>query len=502
MQLRMNRRGFIKLCALSGMGPWIASAIPVGGPRLADWTALARGLTGKLVLPQNDEYGVARRVFNPRFDSILPAAIAFCRNPDDVRECLAFVRSNRISVRLRSGGHSYGGWSTGSGLVLDVSAMNDVAVGDSQTAVTGAGARLIDMYDALARHGVTVPCGSCPSVGVAGITLGGGVGMLSRPYGLTCDNLLSIVVVLADGRILTCDSHHNSDLYWACRGGGGGNFGVATRFTFRTHPTTETIRVLLEWSWADAARVIRAWQHWGPGAPDQLGSYCQLRTDARGGTPLVRVLVLFLGSEAELEPLVNELVAAVGTEPTRSGGTESFMTSMLALAGCSTESVEECRLVPQGEVERVAFAAKSDFFSRPLSSAGVATLVHYIGQAQALEQLSNARVTLDALGGAVARVRPGETAFVHRSALFDAQYAVYLPERSFEGATAQGLHWLREFHQAMQPHTTGGAYVNYADPELGDWKRAYYGSNYPRLQRIKAKYDPRLTFRFPQAIGG
>ena len=155
-----------------------------------------------------------------------------------MQRSIAFVRAHDLPIAARSGGHSYAGYSTGTGLVCDVTAMHRVTVnGAAGTATVGAGARLIDLYAALAPHGVCVPGGSCPTVGIAGLTLGGGQGVVGRRFGLTCDVLTSLQVVTAAGDLLTCDANEHADLYWACRGGGGGNFGVATSFTFATQIT-------------------------------------------------------------------------------------------------------------------------------------------------------------------------------------------------------------------------------------------------------------------------
>src|ERR1700745_201743 len=204
-------------------------------PSPADWTALGRDLPGPLVRPGESAYTVSKRLFDPRFDSLHPAGIPYCRNPHDVATCLAFVRKFGVPVAARCGGHSYAGWSSTSGLIIDVTRMSGVNVSGS-TATVGAGTRLIDFYSGLAAHGRGVPGGSCPTVGIAGLTLGGGVGVVSRAYGLTSDNVQSLQIATADGQVRTCSATQNPDLFWACRGGGGGNFGVVTAFHFRTQP--------------------------------------------------------------------------------------------------------------------------------------------------------------------------------------------------------------------------------------------------------------------------
>src|SRR5207247_6096094 len=164
------------------------------------------------------------------------------------------ARRHALRIVARSGGHSYGGYSTTPGVVVDVSRLKAVALDRHGRAVVGAGARLIDVYETLAQHGRTVPAGSCPSVGIAGLALGGGVGFAARKFGLTCDNLLQATIVTASGRALVCNAHEHADLYWALRGGGGGNFGIVTRLVFRTHPVANVATCTLEWPWADARR--------------------------------------------------------------------------------------------------------------------------------------------------------------------------------------------------------------------------------------------------------
>ncbi|MGH3154451.1 MAG: FAD-binding oxidoreductase, partial [Streptosporangiaceae bacterium] len=170
-----------------------------GPPTAAYWAALARDLSGPLVRPGEAGYTTARELFDPRFDSLRPSGVAYCRNPHDVSTCLAFVRRYRVPVAARCGGHSYAGWSSTSGLIVDVTRMAGVSVSGS-TATVGAGTRLIDVYNGLDAHGRAVPGGSCPTVGISGLTLGGGIGVVGRAYGLTCDNVKSMQIVTADGR--------------------------------------------------------------------------------------------------------------------------------------------------------------------------------------------------------------------------------------------------------------------------------------------------------------
>ncbi|MGC5013272.1 FAD-binding oxidoreductase [Streptosporangium sp. DT93] len=459
-----------------------------GAPRPADWRALAEGLKGSLVRPGDAAYDRARRLFNPAFDAVRPAGVAYCADPSDVAECVGFARRLGVPLAVRSGGHSYAGWSTGTGLVLDVSRMSTVRHASGR-AVVGAGARLVDVYDRLAASGVSVPAGTCATVGVSGLALGGGIGVVSRKYGLTCDVMESVRIVTADGRLLTCDANHHPDLYWASRGGGGGNLGVAVSFEFRTHPAREVTVFFLHWPWSRAVGTLRAWQAWAPSVPDAMWSGMHLSRD--GGMD-VQVVGLYLGGRAECERLLDRLADAAGSPSSSQVRQTSYRQAMLTMAGCGSLSVDRCHLggslpgqTRGGRLSRDTFKAASHMAYRPLSEAGARTLVAQVARA------GDHTVLLDALGGAVARVRPDATAFPHRAALYSVQYYAH-----HAGAAT----WTRTARAAMRPHFGDHAYVNYIDAGLSGWRSAYYGPNAARLARVKAAYDPGRLFRLPQGI--
>jgi len=481
------------------------AATASGPPSAADWAALARDLSGSLVRPGEAGYTTAKELFDPRFDSLRPAGVAYCRNPHDVATCLAFVRKYGVPVAARCGGHSYAGWSSTSGLIADVTTMAGVSVSGG-TATVGAGTRLIDFYNGLSAHGRAVPGGSCPTVGIAGLTLGGGVGVVSRAYGLTSDNVQSLQIVTADGQLRTCNASTNPDLFWACRGGGGGNFGVVTSFTFTTRPAGQIVLFFLSWPWSQAARVISAWQSWAPHAPDALWSNLHLAAAPGGSVPSIEVGGTYLGSVSGAHAQLERLYAAVGSEPSSPFlESTSWLHAMLVEAGCASLTVDECHLptqTPRGQLSRASEYAKSDFFTRPLSSHGIGTLLSGV---ESLQRVSGAPggsggIAFDALGGAVNRVAPGATAYVHRNALFQAQYTTTWPVGAGSAGVARQHAWQRAFWQSMRPYASGQAYQNYIDPDLANWRQAYYGANYTRLTQVKATYDPDRVFTFPQAV--
>jgi FAD/FMN-containing dehydrogenase len=474
-------------------------------PASADWAQLAKSLQGTLVQPGNSQYPTALQLFDPRFDSIHPAAIAYCVSPTDVQKCLAFVRKFNLPLAARSGGHSYAGYSTTTGLVIDVTRMNTVLMNTGNGSATiGAGAHLIDVYAALAQYGVVIPAGSCPTVGLAGSTLGGGIGVIGRKFGLTCDNLLSAQVVLANGNVLTCDANHNADLFWALRGGGGGNFGIVTSFTFQTHPVSSLSLFTLDWPWSSAANVVTAWQNWAPHAPDELWSNCLLlATSNKSSGPQVRVNGVYVGSIVALNPLLQQLTSQISAAPTgRYVYNDTLLETMMVEAGCYGLSVSQCHLPsqnPQGQLQRVSYAARSDFFTSTLPLQGINALVNAIASRQA-SSLGEGGIAFDASGGAINRVAANATAFVHRNDLFSAQYTANWNVGDPSSVISANQTWLNGVWQSMRPYASGGVYQNYIDPNLPNYLQAYYGSNLPRLEQIKATYDPNNLFHFPQSI--
>jgi len=337
-----------------------AGALPFAG-RVLDFAPasasgifdeLAYSLRGAVVVRGDAGYDQARVLYNTRFDTYKPQAIVFCESLADVQRTVRWARKHAVRIVPRSGGHSYGGYSSTSGVIVDVSRLNGVALASGGRAVVGAGARLIDVYDGLWQHGRTVPAGSCPTVGIAGLTLGGGVGLASRKYGLTCDNLLEATVVLANGTAVVANAHQHSDLYWALRGGGGGNFGIVTRLVFRTHPVGQVATYALEWPWSDAAKVVQAWQKLAPHAPDGLFSVLNLNA-AVGGRARITSAGQFFGSADRLRQLLLPLANA-GTPTRFSVTSRSYMDAQEMWAGCSG-TIAECHLPPQGQLGRATF---------------------------------------------------------------------------------------------------------------------------------------------------
>lgn len=475
-------------------------ASPVPTVVSPDWDALRAALRDGLVRAGEPTYDATRVLYNTRFDGVRPQAIARCATAEDVRECVRFARAYRVPLALRSGGHSYGGWSTGQGLVIDVGRMSAIDVQSGRVTV-GAGARLIDVYDAVAARGQGITAGSCPTVGITGLTLGGGVGVLSRAWGLTCDDLLAAQVVTADGQVRQCDESRDADLFWALRGGGGGNFGVVTSLALRTHPSTNLAIGFMSWPWARAATVVSGWQSWMSSAPDALWSTLHLQIGTAG--PEVTLHAVLNGNASDLAARFDSLIATSGTPSYREQGVRTYRDVMLVEAGCLGRSLAECHLAgttPEGVLGRETYVAKSAIAQRPLTSAAITALVSGIASLAARTGVGGGAVLLDSLGGAVSRVPSAATAFPHRDAFAVAQL-LGTWDASAPAAVGEATQtWLHDLYARARPLIGRGAYVNYADAELSDWEDAYYGANYPRLRQVKAKYDPDRVFDFPQAV--
>ena len=237
---------------------------------MTDLAGLLAALDGELLMPASPGYDGARRPAQPRYRDVRPQAVVRCASPQDVARTLAAARATGTHVVARGGGHCFAGRSSTEGLLLDLGLLDTVTVAPDGRATVGAGARLAGVYDALHEAGRTIPAGCGPTVGITGLTLGGGLGLLGRRYGLTCDALVGAQVVLADGRCIDCSAEREPELFWALRGAGGGQFGVVTSLVFATVAAPAATRFELSWPAGSAAAVVAAWQEWAPDAPDEI----------------------------------------------------------------------------------------------------------------------------------------------------------------------------------------------------------------------------------------
>jgi FAD/FMN-containing dehydrogenase len=457
--------------------------------KLPDWNALQAAVSGDVILPDSPDYESARRPAIARFHDTYPRAVVPCETPEDVSATISFARHSGITTATRSGGHCFAGRSSTGGIIIDVSPMRSVSFSGG-AATVGAGARLGDVYDALDGHGLTIPAGCGPDVGISGLTLGGGLGILGRRHGLTSDSLLGAQVVLADGRIVECDGHREPDLFWALRGSGGGNFGVLTSLVFGTVPAPPATAFRLVWPHAHAAEIIEAWQGWSPSGPDELAASLLLSAPSNTDMPsVVNVFGTMLGTESDTEELLEDLVARAGADP--------------ASASLEHASYRETKhyLAENGPGEDRPAGhpySKSEFFRRSLPGETIEALVENFLEGRVAGQ--SRELDFTPWGGSYNHMSADATAFAHRQELFLLKHAVTVGPDTFAPEREAARGWLGRSWATVHPWGSGGVYPNFPDPDLTDWARAYHGANLERLVRVKARYDPENIFRFHQSV--
>lgn len=451
----------------------LGTARAIADPNTVRWDSLSGAIGGRVLRPdRGPEFGAAKQVFNTNFNGSTPAAIVSVTSPSDVQQAMAFASANNIKVAPRGGGHSYVGASTANGtLVLDLRQLPggiryDAATGN--VTVTPA-TDLYAVHQALAAAGRGIPTGTCPSVGIAGHALGGGLGANSRHAGLLSDALTSASVVLPSGEALTASAASHPDLFWALRGGGGGNFGATTSLTFATFPTADLDVVNLDFPPQAFAHVLLGWQNWLRTADQRSWALADATVDATGAH--CRILATCpAGSGASVSAAI---VSAVGTQPT---GIENHTFNYLDLV----------RYLAVGNLNPspLGYVGGSDVL--PIINAGTAQ-----GIAAAVEAFprgaGRALVIMHALDGALASMAPDASAFPWRR-----QYALVQWYVETSGDPSAAVGWLGAAHQAVRSYSVGG-YVNYL--EANQPPARYFGPNLARLGAVRQKYDPgRIMF--------
>jgi FAD/FMN-containing dehydrogenase len=397
-----------------------------------------------------------------RYTDIRPAQVASCASGQEVAAAIAEARAAGLPLAVRSGGHCFAGRSSTPGLVIDVSPLDAIEVGEGVVRV-GAGAQLGPIYDALDAHGLTIAGGCGTTVGVSGLALGGGLGILGRKHGLLSDSVRAAEVVLADGSVLEA----GDELLWGLRGAGGARFGVVTALEIAT--VREPVMTAFETFWNDPAAAIAAWQAWAPDGPDGLAASLLITAP-----PLrVKVFGAFAGPEDE----ARALVAALG-EPAEAAFAEgSAREAKRFLAG----------LGGAGEDDDDGHAyLRSEFLAEPLPDAAIEALVRHLEEGGFHRELD-----FSPWGGAYNRVAPDATAFPHREARCLLKHAAVLAPGEDPGAARA---WIDRAWEITHPHGTGGAYVNFPEDGLDPWAPEYLGGNRERLLELKRRFDPEGVF--------
>ena len=448
---------------------------------LATLDDLAQQLRGQLLRADDPGYDDARAVWNGMIDR-RPAAIARCESAADVLACVRFVRSSGLPLSVRGGGHQAAGKAVcDDGLVVDLSEMDEVRIDpETRTARVGPGARLGQFDREAQAFGLATPAGVQSRTGVAGLTLGGGIGWLSRSYGLTSDNLVAADVVTADGELVYASEEEHPELFWALRGGGG-NFGVVTSFEFQLHPVgPEVLTFQLFHHLDDAREVLRAYRDVMADAPDELACYPMLLHAPPidpfpaevQGQPILALIGCYNGAVADGEAAAAPL-AAIG---------DPFLDIVAPMAYADFQSSYDA-----GTPDGARYYAKAHLFDE-LSDDAIDDLLAAVGDLPG----ALTAIFFESLGGAIARRSPDATAWPHR----DAAYGFSVQAGWLDpGEDEAHIAWVQEVHAAMAPHASGGVYVNYLDVDDTDRVTAAYGAHQRRLARIKQDWDPDNLFR-------
>jgi hypothetical protein len=449
-------------------------------------TSAIPGFAGEVIAPDHDRYDEFRRVWNAMHDR-RPAVIARCGSAADVAAAIGYARAHALVIAVKGGGHSLPGFSTcDGGLVIDLQPMNGVSVDPvARRAMVGGGALLGDVDRATQEYGLVVPAGVISHTGVAGLTLGGGVGRLMRRFGLTIDSLQSAEIVTADGQVLRAAEDSHPDLFWAIRGGGG-NFGVVTAFEFALHELSELTILASYHHMDDARRVLSmAQQVMSDGAPDEL-----LWTSfVRKAPPLPWMPTGIVG-----RPGLMSVIEWSGDPETGRKLLGEFRGELRPIAG-------DLGGVPFGQIQTEG----DEFFGPGLLSYVKATFADEL-TAELIDVLADrgrrlgsevSQIEVLSMGGAIRRVAPDATAFPHRNA----SWLINVPASWRSAAdTDREISWVRGTFAALQPVCSGGAYVNFMDADERASGQVAYGATLRRLQAVKAVYDAGNIFRLNQNI--
>ncbi|MFZ0658217.1 MAG: FAD-binding oxidoreductase [Candidatus Binataceae bacterium] len=467
-----------------GNGNGTASGASVG-----EWRQLARLLSGPVLRPGDPDFIRLARPNNLRYRSVDPQGIARCLDANDVAQAIGWARQHRIALVARSGGHSYAGYSTTTGLMIDLRLMNQAAVDDSTGILTiGGGVLGETVFQALQASQVTITHGRCKTVGAGGFLLGGGIGFNMRAHAIGSDQMVASEIVTADGSIVELPTD-DPDLFRACQGGGGGNFGINTSFSLQTFPVPSPLTVFkLSWT-ASPDEVLSALVAALAAGPDELGTRVQLSAVtadefAHGTDVSVGLLGQLVGTPSDVEDILAPVfaVANPATVTIQQMDYWDAQFNFLATTGDPGE-----------------FQERSRFFVGSFGSEAIATALEWCRDWPGTSK--GADMVLFETGGQINTIAPDATAFVHRDSDWLMTIALSWSEEDSQRTIAANLAWQSSFYTAISAFAgDGGAYQNFIDPSLPDWAQEYYGANLPRLQQVKTAVDPTRVFDFPEAI--
>lgn len=456
--------------------------------------ALKGQLKGRLLLPGDEGFAMAAFPNNARWADVRPQAIAMCADPRDVELCVRCLHHDpKMPFAIRSGGHNYAGFSTTEGLLIDVKAMNRVSFDLKEgTATIAGGANNQNMADAMRYTRFAVPSGRCPSVGASGLVLGGGWGFSATHAGLTCDSLLSTDIVLASGERVTANAdlgNPYSDLFWGLRGGGGGNFGVNTSFTFRLHEVGKVTIFNITWPAERQIEMLMLLQKIQLTNATTISTRSKIVPNRPGRHPqpnelMVTTLGQFFGNSDELRQVLEPAYSRL--KPLHED--------------IRTLDYWQARDYLITDDPTGMYDIRSAYVHEVLDPKAIEVMIHHMTRWPGGSLLPENMGILFAIGGKVKEVKPHDTAYVHRHSNF-----IFEMERSWSPIDHPDVvdaqqRWLEHYWDDMQPFLQRQSYVNFPSRDLEHWQHAYYGSNLDRLKQLKLKYDRHNLFRFGQSI--
>lgn len=455
-------------------------------PGLLMYKEFKREFQGRLILPDDHQYEEARKIWNGLYDKH-PAAIAKCENSSHVQTAVNFAREHQVLLAVKGGGHDYAGNSVcDNGLIIDLSEINKIEVDPhTKTAVVEGGATIGQFDEAAQKYSLTIPTGTVSSIGIGGLTLGGGSGYLSRKFGLALDSLVSAKVVTAGGKIVTANESENEDLFWAIRGGGG-NFGIVTSFKFRLHEVgPEVLSFQTYHQFKDSRKVLEFYREFMDGAPDELQCYA------------------FFLNVPPVEPFPKEfhgkttcaLVACYSGDPEKGEAVLKPMNDLedpIFKVQQNLKYTDIQKSFDAGMPKGLRWYTKAHYLSE-LNDSVISTLLDFTGSLPGAYTMAY----LEPVSGAVIRKSSTTTAFPHRKEAFGLHI---LPGWSEAGDDAKNIKWAKDFYQSLINEATGGVYVNLMSDDEKDRIKNAYGENYDRLVEVKKKWDPENLFRMNQNI--
>jgi FAD/FMN-containing dehydrogenase len=447
--------------------------------------ALRSRVNGVVIAPGDAEYEVARRVYNGMVDKH-PAAVVRCTGPADVAAVIGVARGEGLDLSVRGGAHSAPGFGTNdAGLVIDLGPLQDVVVdADARTVRAGGGCTWSVFNDATHAHGLATTGGIIGTTGIAGLTLGGGIGYLARKLGLSCDNLLSAEVVTADGSVVTASESEHQDLFWALRGGGG-NFGVVTTFEYRLHPVAEVYGGPIAYPVDRAEEILRFYREYIAEAPEDLGGFVGFHV----APPLP-----FLPEAWHFKNVVLAVLCWAGPVEDGPRVVQPFL-DVAAPIGSHVGPMPYPAL--NTAFDALLPAGLQNYwkasFARDLDDAAIAVHADYGARVPAIQ----CAVHLYPINGAVRRVGADETAFAYRDVDYSPVIAGMWEDPADNDAN---IAWVRGYHEALVPYSAEGGYINFMDEDDQGRIRTNYRGNYDRLSAIKATYDPGNLFHLNQNI--